>query len=190
MSLLTVVSMLASMVDCHCSSGLLCHVLDLRLGLLVCWPLSCLIMVCTGRCPTSDTLLLLALCILIDAHLAHELLLLKSKLLFPVLDGHTHLVLINDHLCDALVPLAGHRVRRELLLVNFSPLDDLAEAATHIVELKVGPGLRARVLVVRVIVEVDSLVVHQVATFIFSVRVVRHVLSLLSRSSLLLLSLK
>ena len=60
----------------------------------------------------------------------------------------------------------GERERSYLLLVDFPPLDDLAEATAHVVELEVSARLRARVLVVRVILEVDALVVHQILLMI------------------------
>ena len=62
--------------------------------------------------------------------------------------------------------LAGESEGRYLLLINFSPLDDLSEATAHIRELKVCACLWARVLVVRVIFKVDSFVVHQILLII------------------------
>ena len=103
-----------------------------------------------------------------DTHFAHELLFLKAKLLFSILDSHSHFIFANYDLSDALVTLACHSIRRKLLLVYFPPLDDLAKPRAHIVKLEVSTRLGARVLIVRIIIEIYAFVVDQVC-FIFSI---------------------
>ena len=105
----------------------------------------------------------------LDPHLAHELFFFDAQLIFPVLSrDYFHLIFMHNDLCYSVVTLASISISSDFLLVDLAPLDDVAKAATHVVEFEVGTCLRARVLAVGVIVEVDPFVVHQ-SSFIIHV---------------------
>ena len=72
-----------------------------------------MILVSPRSCCLRHALFLLRyfVAILVDAHLAHELLFLKPKLLLPVFDCHSHFIFADNHLRDALVAFACHSVR-------------------------------------------------------------------------------
>ena len=92
-----------------------------------------------------------------DSHLAHELLffLLQQFFLPFTVDIVIAAVFDLDEVVNALGVF-------ELSLVNASPLYGLFEPLTHIFELEVRARIGAGVLAVRVVIEVDALVVHQI----------------------------
>lgn len=72
-------------------------------------------------------------------------------------------MVLNDYLGNALDKLASLGVGGNLMLVDLSPLDDLVQELAHVLEFEMRSCLRACVLVVRVVVKVDSFVVHEAA---------------------------
>jgi hypothetical protein len=110
----------------------------------------------------------------VHAHLSHEIHFLSAELLLTILGCQFHILLINNDLSDSLVALTREFIGSYLLLVDLAPLDDCIEAAAHIVELKMRARRGACVFVVRVIVEVNSFVVHQAASAISGVCVIYH----------------
>ena len=54
-------------------------------------------------------------------------------------------------------------IRRNLLLIQLSPLDDLVKPVAHVIELEVCTRLWAGVLAIWVVIEVDAFVVEQVS---------------------------
>ena len=92
-----------------------------------------------------------------DSHLTHELLFfLLQQFFFPFTVNIVIAAVFNlDEVVNALGVF-------ELSLVNPSPLDGLFEPLTHVLELKVRARIGTGVLAVRVVIEVDALVVHQI----------------------------
>ena len=104
----------------------------------------------------------------LDAHATHELLFLTTELILSVFRSHLHLILVDYHLSDSIMTFACHGYLGDLMFINLAPLDDVGKAITHVVELEVSASLWAGVFTVRVIVEIDALVVHQ-ASFVINI---------------------
>ena len=92
-----------------------------------------------------------------DSHLTHKLLFLLLQQFF--LPFTVNIVIAAVFNLDEVVNALGVF---ELSLVNPSPLDGLFEPLTHVLELKVRARIGTGVLAVRVVIEVDALVVHQI----------------------------
>lgn len=86
-----------------------------------------------------------------------------------------HLFFVYNNLCDALVALTLQRICSNLLLVYFSPLDHLIEPTAHIIKLKMGTRRWASVLGIRVIIEIDALVIHETTSAIILIRIFYHI---------------
>ena len=163
---------------CH---RLLLRMLDLRVALLlllllVLLYLFLLLMVdllrlSSGcRCSLLLRTFLFFGCLIVEhAHFLHEFLLFNLKLLSSLFWIHSHLILVDKNLSYTLMTFTGERQGCYLLLVDFSPLDDLTKTITHVVELKVSTRLWTSVLIVWIIFKVDALIVHQVLLMIYIV---------------------